>query len=93
MGVAEVLRSSARLLTTNSPLSQQQLNGGSSHGGNKGALWKWRSFSGQPKRTVMWTWVCGFMLFSLGVISLFTGHVVSHLEWYSQQKRSLLVPL
>jgi len=34
------------------------------------------------------------MLFSLGVISLFTGHVVSHLEWYSQQlsKRSLLVP-
>jgi len=83
--VAEVWRSSVRLLT-NSP----QLNGGS----HKSALWKWRFFSAQPKRTVMWTWVCGFMLFSLGVISLFTGHVVSHLEWYSQQlsKRSLLVP-
>ncbi|KAF8083989.1 hypothetical protein N665_0740s0006 [Sinapis alba] len=84
MSLAEVWRSRVRLLTTNSP----QLNGG----GNKSALWKWRSFSGQPKRTVMWTWVCGFMLFTLGVISLFTGHVVSHLEWYSQQlsKRSLL---
>ena len=85
--VAEVWKLSVRLLTRNSP----QLNGG---GGNKSALWKWRSLSGQPKRTVMWTWVCGFMLFTLGVISLFTGHVVSHLEWYSQQlsKRSLLVP-
>ncbi|CAG7888024.1 unnamed protein product, partial [Brassica rapa] len=84
MSLAEVWRSSGRLVTTSSP----QLNGG----GNKSALWKWRSFSGQPKRTVMWTWVCGFMLFTLGVISLFTGHVVSHLEWYSQQlsKRSLL---
>ncbi|KAF3591345.1 hypothetical protein DY000_02026692 [Brassica cretica] len=83
---AEVWRSSVRLLTTtNSP---PQLNGG----GNKSGLRRWRSFSGQPKRTVMWTWVCGFMLFTLGVISLFTGHVVSHLEWYSQQlsKRSLL---
>lgn len=57
-----------------------------------GGLWKWRSFSGQPKRSVMWKWVCGFMLFSLGVISLFTGHVVSHLEWAQQlSKRSLLV--
>ena len=85
--VAEVWRWSVRLLlTTNSP---PQLNGG----GNKSGLWRWRSFPGQPKRTVMWTWVCGFMLFTLGVISLFTGHVVSHLEWYSQQlsKRSLLV--
>ncbi|EOA16373.1 hypothetical protein CARUB_v10004523mg [Capsella rubella] len=82
--VAEVWRSSVRLLT-NSP----QLNGGSHH---KSALCKWRSFSAQPKRTVMWTWVCGFMLFSLGVISLSTGHVVSHLEWYSQQlsKRTIL---
>uniref|UniRef100_M4D887 O-fucosyltransferase family protein n=1 Tax=Brassica campestris TaxID=3711 RepID=M4D887_BRACM len=43
----------------------------------------------------MWTSVCGFMLFTLGVISLFTGHVVSHLEWYSQQlsKRSLLADM
>ncbi|CAH8392914.1 unnamed protein product [Eruca vesicaria subsp. sativa] len=78
--VAQVWRSSVRLLTTNYG------------GGNKSGLWRWRSFSGQPKRTVMWTWVCGFMLFTLGVISLFTGHVVSHLEWYSQQlsKKSLL---
>ncbi|XP_056864478.1 heat shock 70 kDa protein 17 isoform X2 [Raphanus sativus] len=87
--VAEVWRWSVRLSKTNSP--PPQLNGGGNKSG--GLLWRWRSFSGQPpKRTVMWTWVCGFMLFTLGVISLFTGHVVSHLEWYSQQlsKRSLL---
>ncbi|KAM7491205.1 hypothetical protein LguiA_034126 [Lonicera macranthoides] len=29
--------------------------------------------------------VCGLMLFALGLISLFTGHVVSDLEYYSQR--------
>lgn len=42
------------------------------------------------KRKVSLSFVCGCMLFALGLISLLTGHVVSHLEWYSQQvgKRS-----
>ncbi|KAI7988345.1 O-fucosyltransferase 29 [Camellia lanceoleosa] len=30
---------------------------------------------------VSWSVVCGFMLFGLGLISLFTGHVASDLEW------------
>lgn len=65
--------------------------------GGGGGLWKWwrslLSGGGQHKRSVMWwKWVCGFMLFSLAVISLFTGHVVSHLEWAQQlSKRTLLV--
>ncbi|KAL3829895.1 hypothetical protein ACJIZ3_018697 [Penstemon smallii] len=29
--------------------------------------------------------VCGLLLFALGLISLFTGHVASDLEWYSQR--------
>ncbi|KAD5508055.1 hypothetical protein E3N88_15758 [Mikania micrantha] len=29
--------------------------------------------------------VCGVILFALGLISLFTGHVASNLEWYSQK--------
>lgn len=43
----------------------------------------------QRKQTVSWSWswslVCGLMLFGLGLISLFTGHVASDLEWYSQR--------
>lgn len=43
----------------------------------------------QRKQTVSWSWswslVCGMMLFGLGLISLFTGHVASDLEWYSQR--------
>lgn len=31
------------------------------------------------------TAVCGLLLFALGLISLFTGHVASDLEWYSQR--------
>ncbi|KAM1073647.1 hypothetical protein EV2_019214 [Malus domestica] len=35
----------------------------------------------------LWSWslVYGLMLFGLGLISLFTGHVASDLEWYSQR--------
>ncbi|KAL9368809.1 hypothetical protein Peur_040008 [Populus x canadensis] len=44
----------------------------------------------QQRRKVPRSLVCGFMLFGLGLISLFTGHVASDLEWYSQRlvKRS-----
>lgn len=47
----------------------------------------WRS----QKRPISWSIICGLMLFCLGLISLFTGHVASDLEWYSQRlvKRSL----
>lgn len=34
---------------------------------------------------VPWTAVCGLLLFAVGLISLFTGHVASDLEWYSQR--------
>ncbi|KAL2545269.1 O-fucosyltransferase family protein [Forsythia ovata] len=44
--------------------------------------WKWRRR--QPV-VVPWTVVCGLMLFAVGLISLFTGHVASDLEWYSQR--------
>lgn len=36
------------------------------------------------RRPISWTAICGVMLFALGLISLFTGHVASNLEWYSQ---------
>ena len=41
----------------------------------------WRS----QKRPISWSFLCGLMLFILGLISLFTGHVASDLEWYSQR--------
>ncbi|GMH09541.1 hypothetical protein Nepgr_011382 [Nepenthes gracilis] len=43
------------------------------------------------RKPFSWSFICGFMLFALGLISLFTGHVASDLEWYSQRliKRSL----
>lgn len=37
------------------------------------------------RRRISWSVVCGVMLFGLGLISLFTGHVASDLEWYSQK--------
>ena len=42
------------------------------------------------RKPISWSLVCGLMLFGLGLISLFTGHVASDLEWYSQRlvKRS-----
>ncbi|KAF8380517.1 hypothetical protein HHK36_028004 [Tetracentron sinense] len=43
------------------------------------------------RKPISWSFICGLMLFSLGLISLFTGHVVSDLDWYSQRliRRSL----
>ncbi|XP_050228700.1 O-fucosyltransferase 29 isoform X2 [Mercurialis annua] len=45
----------------------------------------------QQRKRIQWSLVCGIMLFVLGLISLFTGHVASDLEWYSQRlvKQSL----
>ncbi|KAJ6415731.1 hypothetical protein OIU84_004511 [Salix udensis] len=54
--------------------------------------WWWRSSATQQqRRKVPWSLVCGLMLFGLGLVSLFTGHVASDLEWYSQRlvKRSI----
>lgn len=50
---------------------------------------------GEQRKGVTWPKVCGFLLFVLGLISLFTGHVASDLEWYSQRlvKRSLYYKL
>ncbi|GAB2274179.1 O-fucosyltransferase 29 [Dionaea muscipula] len=42
----------------------------------------WCKFQRKP---FSWSFVCGLMLFALGLISLFTGHVASDLEWYSQR--------
>lgn len=61
---------------------------------NKYNDWRWWRSSvmqlQQQRRKVPRSLVCGFMLFGLGLISLFTGHVASDLEWYSQRlvKRS-----
>ncbi|KAA3469083.1 O-fucosyltransferase family protein isoform 1 [Gossypium australe] len=46
---------------------------------------KWRSSAAQPRKPISWSLICGLMLFCLGMISLFTGHVASDLEWYSQR--------
>nr|XP_043612707.1 O-fucosyltransferase 29 [Erigeron canadensis] len=37
------------------------------------------------RRRITWPMFCGVMLFVLGLISLFTGHVATNLEWYSQK--------
>lgn len=52
--------------------------------------WSWSSPAPAQRRPIRWSLVCGLMLFALGLISLFTGHVASDLEWYSQRlvKRS-----
>lgn len=56
----------------------------------KHCCWLWRTAEttamgkGQRRR-ISWSVVCGVMLFTVGLISLFTGHVASNLEWYSQK--------
>ncbi|KAG6382567.1 hypothetical protein SASPL_157762 [Salvia splendens] len=37
------------------------------------------------RQAVPWTVVCGLLLFAVALISLFTGHVASDLEWYSNR--------
>ncbi|KAF9615637.1 hypothetical protein IFM89_025412 [Coptis chinensis] len=39
----------------------------------------------QKKQLFSLSFICGLMLFALGLISLFTGHIASHLEYYSFQ--------
>lgn len=69
------------LIPANLALLQQQ-------NGHNGKDVCWRSVnttSSQQKKPLSWSLVCGLMLFGLGLISLFTGHVASDLEWYSQR--------
>ncbi|PKI39787.1 hypothetical protein CRG98_039832 [Punica granatum] len=47
-------------------------------------LWK-EAPAATQRWKVPWSLVCGVMLFALGLISLFTGHVASDLDWYSQK--------
>ncbi|XP_047327898.1 O-fucosyltransferase 29-like [Impatiens glandulifera] len=66
------------------------------HQQNKRHLfWRFSSSSSSPRRRISWPFICGLMLFSLGLVSLFTGHIASDLEWYSQRliKRSLYYKL
>lgn len=80
MGVAKSWRFS--LISANLALLQPQNSGNSYAISNKNVLS--RSASTQRKTTFSWSVLCGVMLFALGLISLFTGHVASDLEWYSQ---------
>lgn len=89
MGVAKAWRFS--LIPANLAVLQQQ-------NGYNGKDVCWRSVSTtspQQKKPYSWSLVCGLMLFGLGLISLFTGHVASDLEWYSQRlgKHSLYTKL
>ncbi|KAH7514182.1 O-fucosyltransferase 29 [Ziziphus jujuba] len=80
MGVAKSWRFS--LMAANLGLLQQQQNG---YNGKKVLLRSVSIMASQQRKQFSWTLVCGFMLFGLGLISLFTGHVASDLEWYSQR--------
>ncbi|KAK9068020.1 hypothetical protein SSX86_012131 [Deinandra increscens subsp. villosa] len=40
---------------------------------------------GGQRRRISWTVVCGVMLFVLGLVSFFTGHIASDLEWCSHR--------
>ncbi|XP_022736149.1 uncharacterized protein At1g04910-like isoform X2 [Durio zibethinus] len=90
MGVANAWRFS--VISANLALLQHP-NG--SIPGNKIVCWKWRSSAVQQRKPISWPLICGLMLFCLGMISLFTGHVASDLDWYSQRlvKRSLYFKL
>ncbi|GLT73988.1 hypothetical protein SLA2020_458110 [Shorea laevis] len=73
-----------------SPALLQHLNGGNS---DKPVCW--RSAPAQQRKPISLTVVFGLVLFCLGLISLFTGHLASDLEWYSQRlvKRSFFSKL
>lgn len=58
--------------------------------------WRWPAPSPSPapapaRKPISWSVVCGIMLFTLGLISLLTGHVASDFEHLSHKivKRSL----
>ncbi|KAG7028396.1 hypothetical protein SDJN02_09577, partial [Cucurbita argyrosperma subsp. argyrosperma] len=80
MGVLKAWRFS--LISGNLALLQPQDSGKGYAVSSKNVLS--RSTSAQRKATFSWSMLCGLMLFALGLISLFTGHVASDLEWYSQ---------
>ncbi|KAL6175812.1 hypothetical protein ACLB2K_052451 [Fragaria x ananassa] len=56
------------------------------HGYNGGAAAKQQSLRSPRTATRRWSLVCGLMLFGLGLVSLFTGHVASDLEWWYSQR-------
>ncbi|KAA3460263.1 O-fucosyltransferase family protein isoform 1 [Gossypium australe] len=57
---------------------------------NKHVCWSWRSSAAQQSKPISWSLVFGLMLFSLGIVSLFTGHVVSDLDWMEVIKDRLI---
>ncbi|KAL4396958.1 hypothetical protein S245_001412 [Arachis hypogaea] len=64
------------------PDKNNNSNGSINHNHNHHSHMCWRSSVAKP---TSWSMVCGFMLFGLGLISLLTGHMASHVEWYSQR--------
>lgn len=51
----------------------------------KDACWGSTAKASFQRKPISWSVFCGLMLFGVGLISLFTGHVASDLEWYSQR--------
>ncbi|XP_040987295.1 O-fucosyltransferase 29-like [Juglans microcarpa x Juglans regia] len=97
MGVSKAWRLS--LISANKLALLQNLNGYGSNGNNNDddddddddnanklqACWRSTATTPLQRKPISWSLVCGLMLFALGLISLFTGHVASDLEWYSQR--------
>ncbi|XAR54943.1 hypothetical protein NMG60_11030290 [Bertholletia excelsa] len=81
MGVGRSWRPSNGVCNNNLASPRQQ---------TKQHFWSRLLSSSSQRKPTSWSVVCGSMLFALGLISLFTGHVASDLEWYSQRlvKRS-----
>lgn len=55
------------------------------NGSKYDVVWRWRSIASH-RRKIPWSLICGILLFVLGLISLFTGHVASDLEWWYSQR-------
>lgn len=82
MGVAKSWRFS--LTPAAAKLALLQHHHGYNGGG--GAATKQQSLRSPRTATRRWSLVCGLMLFGLGLVSLFTGHVASDLEWWYSQR-------
>jgi hypothetical protein len=85
MGVAKAWRFS--LISANNLALLQDQNGNaiSNSNTNKHVCWRSSATTSFQMKPISWSLVCGLMLFGLGLISLFTGHMASDLEWYSQR--------